>query len=31
VLGWLERKARPVLVQLPQPTYDEQRAEWALP
>lgn len=31
VLGWLERKAKPVLVQLPQPTYDEQRAEWALP
>lgn len=31
VLRWLDRKAKPLLVQLPQPTYAEQRAEWALP
>jgi L,D-peptidoglycan transpeptidase YkuD (ErfK/YbiS/YcfS/YnhG family) len=31
VLRWLDRKAKPVLIQLPQPTYDEQRADWALP
>jgi L,D-peptidoglycan transpeptidase YkuD (ErfK/YbiS/YcfS/YnhG family) len=31
VLRWLDRKAKPVLVQLPTPVFDEQRAEWALP
>jgi hypothetical protein len=31
VLRWLEGKSNPVLVQLPESTYDAQRTEWALP
>jgi L,D-peptidoglycan transpeptidase YkuD (ErfK/YbiS/YcfS/YnhG family) len=31
ILGWLDRRKDPLLVQLPQPVYDEMKPAWGLP